>query len=71
MRAHLAYISEGRAWPSTVISTNASMAMLSTAQKVKALNQETAGHKVMWPMVLVYYLYTIVMLNKADSFFYG
>lgn len=44
MRAHLAYISERRAWPSTVISADASMAMLSTALKVKALEQVTAGH---------------------------
>lgn len=44
MRAHLAYISEGRARPSTIISADASTAMLSTTLKVKAPKQVTAGH---------------------------
>lgn len=65
MRARLAYISEGRAWPSTVISANASTAMLSTALKVEAL--QDAAVKVTWRMVLVNYFYIIVMLNKPHS----
>lgn len=43
-RAHLAYISVRRAWLSTIISADASMAMLSTALRVQALRQVTAGH---------------------------
>lgn len=43
-RAHLAYISVRRAWLSTIISADASVAMLSTALGVKTLGQVTVGH---------------------------
>lgn len=47
--------------------------MLSTAQKVKALNQATAGHCCQSDVEDgVYYFYIIIMSNKADAAdFYG
>lgn len=51
-RAHLAYISVRRAWLSTIISADASMAMLSTALRVQALRLRDTAVLMLWRQVL-------------------